>query len=136
MDNDCTIPLESVNTTCQRPDTVGDASDGSCLGPLFCNTNSQCEALPTLGQGCAASNRCLGINLTCSPANVCVSLGDVGADCSSIPCLITLRCDRSDPNNEVCATLVADGQPCASNSDCDSGICNAALACEAFDTCY
>jgi hypothetical protein len=97
-------------------------------GLLYCDPSTMlCAAMPGDGQPCLATPLPPGVFRQCAPGLVCDSAtaggicrgpGDVGADCTRVPCKTTLYCDRSMVPN-TCKTLPTLNEPCQqSNYQC------------------
>jgi hypothetical protein len=93
---------------------------------LFCDPTSRtCRALPQSGDPCLSPPLPPGIGSACAPGllcdmpgatgGICRGPGNVGDDCTRIPCEASLYCDRSVTPNR-CSALPTAGQPCQQSS--------------------
>ncbi len=113
---------------CRAPGKVNeDCSTRACAADLYCDTStgtsSICRALPDFGAQCSASGgRCKKpyyCNFSKAP-EVCDQPASIGEDCTSVTCDTGLTCDA---NTRLCKSLLPDGSPCVSSTDCLSFSC-------------
>jgi hypothetical protein len=128
----CLIPPDSKSGTCARVDQEGAPCNEECMG-------LQCDQPDPLVLGtCVAYLAVVGAEccrLTCSfgfvwdrGADQCVPLGEVGAECTDTfdDCVPGLFCDIDITGIEPghCAARLPDDEPCTSEDQCQSGICD------------
>ncbi len=91
-----------------------------CASGLVCRADDRCGALPDEGEPCAMGGLCAD-GLACGPTGCIVDPGGVeGASCtSSGDCKRTLYCAEE---SRECTALIAAGQPCAIDQQCQSGL--------------
>jgi len=135
--------------TCGRSDREGDRCDGDCFGfvcdqpdptalgtcvPYLQEEGADCSKIP-----------CSLFGWVCDRgADQCVPRPGLGDACNNSDlgeCQFGLFCTNDitgDPDG-VCATKLADGERCSSDSQCDSGICGGdpeGTTCQPYPGCY
>jgi hypothetical protein len=139
-DSRLSLYCDPVSSTCKQlpadgepclsppPPGVSSSCDPDPALQLVCETSGTgdtgvCRAPPTLGQDCSTSGgRCQKpyfCNYAKSPA-VCDQPAKLGQSCLSVSCDTGLYCDST---TRTCMSLLADGQPCTSSSQCISLDC-------------
>lgn len=132
----CTIPEGGNNPTCVDEATLYASAGESCTDAAvrcirgFCD-GTICQPYPTLGQSCAATDRCDG-GFCDTATGVCRIYLSTGEACSATRnCADGLYCDLS-MDLPACKPAQPDGGSCSSpgpSTDCASGICGANRLC-------
>lgn len=134
--------LEGTGESCTfigaNPDG-GAPSPVRCFGNegLFCNGQSVCEQLPSVGQPCAMAG--CEPSAFCNDSNVCEARRPEGADCtwanqcaSGLYCPAAFGVDVCPPQGgpctgtsgpPYCTKQLADGAPCQDDLECAEGSC-------------
>lgn len=118
----------SINSStpghCLAISSPGDRCDYFCYGNLYCDASGTCRELPLPGQSCSGFVPCRGTDTVCHNGQ-CVLLGDIGADCSSLPCMPGLFCTSElGDSKPTCVAPQQKGEPCAAPGHCESYRCS------------
>lgn len=102
------------------PEVPGCGGDSDCEPGYFCSAAGHCETGDKLaGSTCERSSQCLrGV---CDDRGVCVATCATDDECGGIPGSCVSSPAR--PDAQVCAGAGVFGDPCASGSTCQSGVC-------------
>ena len=139
-----TVPGDK-NGTCGRSDRPGDMCDEFCFGGNCVQPDP--DALGTCfafgsEEGADCSGGFCSRAFECNPAtNQCERRGGIGAACLNgfDDCQPGFFCDREITGAEmgVCAERLPDGEPCTSDSHCQSELCEGdPLACVPYPGCF
>ncbi len=132
----------TIDPTSMMPTTPLLLECDNSTGALYCDPASMtCKNLPASGEPCLQPPLPPGVGATCGAglvcdtggaggtAGTCRGPGNVGDDCTQIPCQSTLYCDRAVTPN-TCAALPSLGEQCQqSNFQCAKPYyCNTAMS--------
>ena len=139
-----TVSLENVPVCVVLPPSDAGASatpppctSNAAAGTDTCgDTGSYCDptqktCLPLAGVGGLCDPVVVG---SCQPGNYCVASGMAMGTCAAAgpigsPCPAAARCDSSGTcdvsGTQTCLAIEKPGQPCASDSQCSVGVCDA-----------
>ncbi len=140
--------VPAIVGTCKTVLAAGDACDGRCDGPLWCNQpdNSMagtCEALAALGASCAdSSGRCKSLLWCDALDRTCKAGKTVGATCErSTECEQPLFCDADITGTSPgkCLAPQASGSVCQGGRHCQSSVCvqsGTISVCQDYVSCF
>jgi len=160
----CLENLYCVDSVCD-PGPVGmpcDRYDAPCPGDLFCNDYDVCEEPRSEGEDCDDYYEPCAEGLYCDTIDGCLPPHGLGEECGTWePCAADLycasdytcqpaageneACDYPNPDcgdglycesgTYVCVAKAADGEPCTSEEQCLSGVCDYTYGCLATEEC-
>jgi hypothetical protein len=109
----CKSIIECANSYCQQGTSLNGVPgcDGTCVA--YAATGDACNVV---GKHCAPTDNCDAVS------NTCVTLGQLGASCtSSSSCATGLAC-RSSGNAATCQAPANENDPCGSFDECNGGL--------------
>jgi hypothetical protein len=125
-----TCTEQALTTTCNASSGEATAMRGECYTNegLYCSVDGVCERQGAIGDPCAQDSGCA--EGYCSfDSGECTALEPVGSACTSdATCREGLHCPDA-----TCEPLLANGQPCLSSFDCQSGLCNEEVCADGDD---
>lgn len=107
---------------CIAPAGLGQPCGGACQEGLDCGSDGLCAPLGSVGESCDLPQDCAE-GLTCGDERTCTPRSLEGEPCDEVPCLLSLVCDREDPDQPMCQERREIGQPCSTDGNCIDGIC-------------
>ena len=117
MTNVVCLPVAKVGEACG-------ASTGGCEDPAYCDSTEHCVVGNAgLGQACSQHAECKAPNICPFGKFVCSAPARIGESCSTnsdgrSECVAGAGC-----NGTKCVAQKADGQDCAFDEECSSGVC-------------